>query len=120
MPALFQPQRPRLGFQVGELPAGHLVQIDFRSGRRDARLEGRILAAHRLPIVRNLPHSAHVDAGVALGMFQSLDNRAEAGLRSAARKRIHRRIDRVDASIRRSQNRCRCGTAGVMGVKVDR
>ena len=40
-----------------------------------------------------------------LGMGQRLDDRAEAGLRGAARERVHRRIDRIDAGIGGGEDR---------------
>ncbi len=43
MPAGFQAQRAGLFAQVGELAAGHFVQIDFRGAGLQVALEGGVL-----------------------------------------------------------------------------
>ena len=67
VPALLEPHRPRLRLEVGELPARHLVQVDLRGRRLQPGLEGGVLVAHRLPVVRDRPDRLDVEPGVALG-----------------------------------------------------
>jgi hypothetical protein len=51
VPALLQPQAAGLRLEVGELAAGHLVQVDLGGRGLQAGLEGRILLAHAFPVV---------------------------------------------------------------------
>ena len=120
MPALFETQALCLRLEVGELAARHFMQIDFRGGCREPAFECRILLAHLLPVVGHFTHRLDVDAGIALGMAQRLDDRTETGLRRTAGKRIHRRVDTVDAGCTCRQNGGTRNAAGVMGVEVDR
>ncbi|MPL71091.1 hypothetical protein SDC9_16859 [bioreactor metagenome] len=119
VPAFLKAKAARLRLEVGELAPRHLVQPDFRGGSARARFEGRILRAHRLPVVRHPPDRVDVEAGVALGMGERLDDRAEAGLRGAAREGVHRRVDGIDARLGRGQNRGPGDARGVMGVEVN-
>ena len=100
VPARLQPERARLLLEVGELAARHLVQIDFRGRPLQVALEGGVLVAHRLPVERDFADPLRVEAGVALGALQRLDDRAEAGLRGVAGEGVHRRVDGVDAGSR--------------------
>ena len=119
MPARFEPHAACLGLQVGELATGHLVQIDFRSRRLDAALEGGILVANTLPVVGDDADRTGIESRVALSVCQSFDNRTETGLRCAAGEGIHGRIDRIGTCFGRCQNaRCR-NAAGVMRVEMN-
>ena len=51
---------------------------------------------------------------------QRLDDRAEAGLRGAARQGVHRRVDRVDPGRGGGEDARGGDAAGVVGVEVDR
>ncbi len=120
VPALFKAQRARLRLEVGELAARHLVQVDLGGRRLESAFEGRVLVAHALPVVGNLADRGDIEPGVAVGMGQSLDDGAEAGLRGAAREGVHRGIDGRDPGIGGGEDR-RPGDAGrVVGVEMDR
>ena len=120
VPARFQAQRARLFLEIGELPARHFMQIDFRGARLEVAFEGGILGAHRFPIEADLADGLGIEPGIARRVAQRLDDRAEAGLRGGARHRVHRGIDRVDAGIDRRQHGGAGDARGVMGVEMDR
>jgi hypothetical protein len=106
VPARLDAERARLLLQVGELAARHFVQIHFRRARFQIALERDVLRAHRLPIEADTADRLRIESGVALAVAQRLDERAEAGLRSRARHRIHRRIDGVDARVNGGEDAC--------------
>ena len=80
MPARFETERTRLLLQVGELPAGHLVQIDFGCPGLEIALEGDILRPHHLPIEADPADRLRIKARVTLGKLERLDDRAQRGL----------------------------------------
>ena len=84
MPARFQPERTGLLLEIGELSAGHFMQIDFRGRPLEVTLEGRILVADGLPIEGNSPDRIGIKPGIALTALQRLDYGAKAGLRCIA------------------------------------
>ncbi len=120
VPAVLEPEAAGLGLEVGELPAGHLVQVDLRGGGPGAGLEGRILVADPFPVVRDVADRVDVEAGVAFGVPQRLDDRADRRLRGAAGHRVHGGVDRVHPGLGRSEDRGPGDAAGVVGVEVDR
>ena len=95
------------------------MQIDLRRRGRDAAFEGGILRAHMFPIGGQLADGSDIKARVAFGVAQGFDDGSKAGLRRAARKRIHRNIHGIDTRIAGSQNRARRRARGVMGVEMD-
>ncbi|SMX50740.1 hypothetical protein PEV8663_04786 [Pelagimonas varians] len=120
VPALLKPHRARLRLEIGELAAGHFMQIHL--GRRGllAAFERSILPAHRLEVVRDVADRADVQTGVAIGVAQRLDHRPQSRLRCVAREAVHRCIHHVNARIGR-RNDCGDLCAGcVMGVEMDR
>ena len=120
MPAVGKAERARLFLQVGELAAGHLVQIDLRRAGPHVGLEGGILHAHRFPVVGQPADRSDVEAGVALGVAQGLDDRSEVGLRGHAGHGVHGRIDCIDAGFAGGEDRGGRNAAGVVGVEMDR
>ena len=80
------------------------MQIDFRRAGLQIALEGGVLAAHVFPVEADRRIAVGVEAGVALGVPQRLDKRAEAGLRGQAGNRVHRGIDRVNAGDDRGEH----------------
>ncbi len=80
VPPVLQPQTARLGLEIGELATGHFVQIDLGGRGLEPAFKRRVLAAHAFPIIRNVAHRRHVDAGVAIGVAQGFDDGPQAGL----------------------------------------
>ena len=119
-PALLEAHRARLLLEVGELPAGHLVQVDLGGRGAEPGLEGGVLGADMLPVVGDLADAVEVEAGGAVGVVHGRDDRAEAGLRGAARERVHRRVDGVRARLGRGDDRGAGDPGGVVGVEVHR
>ena len=120
MPAFLQTQAARLRFEVGELTAGHLMQIDLRGRGLQAGFESRILAAHRLEVVADFADGLDVQSRVPLGMAQRLDHGAQGGLGGVAAEAVHRAIHRVHARLGRGQNGGAGDARGVVRVEVDR
>ena len=114
------PSGAGLLLEVGELAARHLVQIDLRGAGLEVALEGGVLGAHGLPVEADLPDRLGVEAGVALGVAQRLDDRAEAGLRGHAGHGVHGGVDGVDARLDGGEHAGAGDAGGVVGVQVDR
>ena len=78
------------------------------------------MGADLLEIVRDLADRLDVEPGVAIGLTQCLDDRAQGGLRGVAREAVHRRVDRIDARRRGREHGRNRSTRGVMRVEMDR
>ena len=119
VPAFLKTHGARLRLEVGELAAGHLVQIDLRGGGLHAGFERGVLAAHGLPVVRDFAHGGNVDAAGAWAMFQRLKDRPEGRLRGVPRECIHRRIHHVHPGRRSRENGRDRRAGGVMSMEMD-
>ena len=73
------PQRGHLA-HVGVLAAGHLVAVDIGGARADVRLEGRVEAAHALPVHRGLVQRVLRKASIALGAGECGHDGRQVGL----------------------------------------
>ncbi len=96
------------------------MQVDLGGRGLQPALEGAVLVADRFPVVGNLTDRPDIKTGVALCMRQRLDDGAEAGLRGAAGKGVHRGVDGADPRIGGGEDRGARDTGGVMGVEMDR
>ncbi len=96
------------------------MEIDLRGARLQIAFEGGILDAHRLPVEAELANRFGIKPGVAHGMAQRFNKRAEAGLRGQARHRIHRRVDRIDAGLDGGEHAGGRNPRCVMRVEMDR
>ena len=119
VPAFFETHGAGLRLEVGELAAGHFVQVDLGGGALHAAFKGGVMAAHGFPIVRDFTDGGDVEAGVAVVALQRLDHGADGGLAGVARKRVHRAIDGVDARLGGGEDRGRGDACRVVGVEVD-
>ena len=120
MPAGLEAERAGLFLEVGELAARHFMQIDFGCRPLQIAFEGGILVARRFPIKGDAADPFRIEARIALRTAQRLDDRAEAGLRGIAGKRVHRRIDGIDAGIDGGKNGRGRNTRRIMRVEMDR
>ena len=120
VPAGVEAQRAGLLLEVGELAAGHLVQIHLGGAGLEVALEGGVLLAHGFPVEADPADRLGIEAGVALAVAQGLDDGAEAGLGGHARHGVHRRIHRIHAGVDGGQHGGGADARGVVGVQVHR
>ncbi|MNL81011.1 hypothetical protein D3C87_2080050 [compost metagenome] len=67
MPFGFETERTGLLLEIGELPARHLMEIDFGSRPLEIAFEGCILAPHRFPIEGDAADPFRIKTRVTLG-----------------------------------------------------
>jgi hypothetical protein len=79
VPAVFQTQAARLRLEIGELPAGHFVQVNLGCGRGQAGFEGGVMGPHRFPVVRDPADLGDIQAGVAISVPERLDKSPRQG-----------------------------------------
>ena len=120
MPARGQTQSLRLLEQVGVLAAGHFQVVEVGGRRPRARLERSVHGADVFPVAADLDQSPVIDAAVARGEAQRLDDRAQAGLRGQARHRGHGPVGDVEPDLGTLEDAGGLGPADVMRVEVDR
>ena len=120
VPAGFEAERAGLFLEVGELAAGHFVQVDLGGAEAEIGFEGAILGADGLEIERDLADRVGVEAGRPRCVGKGFDDRAEAGLRGQAGHRIDRRIDRVDTGFDGGHHRGGGDSRRVVRMEMDR
>ena len=94
--------------------------VDLRGAAAQFRFEGRIVGAHRLPVVGQQLQAITIEAGIALGVVQRGQQRVETGLRGQAGKRRNGGIHRIDAGAAGHHQRCDSGTGSVMRMQRNR
>ena len=71
-PAVQQSQGSSLLFQIGVLPAGHLVYIDFRIGEVLCLVRCFVIRTYSLPVMGHFIQRIHIQLGLAGMSFQSI------------------------------------------------
>ena len=105
VPARAQAHGFGLLLEIGVLPAGHLVQVDFgRAGLR-AGVERRVELAHHLPVIGALVERVEIEAGFALRVRQRGHDGIQIGLAGGAAHRRDGAIGHVHAALGGLQNR---------------
>ena len=118
-PAMTEAHRARLFFEIRELSAGHLVQINFRAAGFWRRVKRRVVIANLFPVIRKFIQRLQVQTRVALGELQRSDNGIQIRL---ARRTAHRsdgKVNYIYARIGGGQNGCGRNAARVVRMKMD-
>ena len=107
--------------QVGQLAAGDLVEVDPAGGGRQARLEGRVELAHRLPVglERRRPLSRSRPVARSVSSVAATRADSDGWLRGAGHRRAGG-VDRVDAGVDGGEEGGELAARGVVRVQVHR
>ena len=118
-PAVIQTHCPGLFAQIRVLPARHLVPVNALRAGAHVGFERGIVAAHALPILRQLLQPLQVHARLAPGMRERSGDTAKVGLGGQPAHCVQRPVHYVCARFDRGEHARRRHAAGVVGMEVD-
>ena len=114
-----QAQALHLGFQVGVLPARHLVTVDIGGGVLDARFKGGIALPHVGPVVGEFLQLVRLQTGVPLLTLEGGDHRIEGGLAGEGGHGVHGAVHNVHPGLGGHEVSGHLVARGVVGVEMD-